>query len=107
MIVNDGEKVIKDILSYAGITEEELVERTRKGGVITWRRIACYLLYDYCMWTQQRIADRLFYERHETVAFHANKVRFWMDNPKIAPIDLRIAVRNLIHTITNEDLHRN
>lgn len=98
-MIIDGEKAIKTIVDYAGISNNTLIARTKKGTVITWRKIACYILYDYCQWTQQQIADRLMYRKHETVKFHVDKMRMWMSDIRYAPKDLHIATRNIMFNL--------
>ena len=95
----EGETVIRAILDYARINEETLLLKKKKDAIVTWRRIACYLLYDFSHWTQEHIAQRLQYDRHETTKFHADKMRWWMANIQYAPKDLHIATRNIIYIL--------
>jgi chromosomal replication initiation ATPase DnaA len=95
----EGETVIKEIFRYAGINEDILWDKKKNDGLVTWRRIACYLLHDFSHWTQERIAQRLHYNGHETAKFHADKMRWWMANIQYAPKDLHIATRNIMNNL--------
>jgi hypothetical protein len=87
---------IKAVCDYAGITQDDLCMPRRNGCKVTWRRISAYILYDHCGATQQYIANSLGYAKHENAKHHIEKLRFWLENPDLAPRDEIIATRNIM-----------
>jgi len=94
-----GERAIAKICDYAGLTDMQLCEDTRKSSIVFYRRIACYILTDYFGWTQQRVADRLLLNNHASVLHHRNKLRAWMTQKKYAPYEVVIATNNIINNL--------
>jgi chromosomal replication initiation ATPase DnaA len=94
-----GEAVVNEICRYSKISELELTQTSRKGGLVFYKRIACFLLADYCKWSLQRIADRLGVESHVTALHHRNKMRTWMKEPRFAPTEIIAATNNIINNL--------
>jgi hypothetical protein len=95
----EATKVINEVCRYAGITEDALSMPRRFGCVVTWRRITAYILYDHCGITQQQIALRLGYTKHENTKHHVEKLRYWLSNPTVGPRDEIIATRNILNNL--------
>ena len=94
-----GESILAEICRYGKISDMDLCGLTRKSNIIFYRRIACYLLTDYCSWSQDKIANRLDLKSHCTVLFHRNKMRAWMIQPRYAPYEVLTATRNIINNL--------
>ena len=89
-----GDEVVKMVLKHAGISMNRLIE-SRRGGLIFYKRIICYILHDYCSMTYQKIADTVYLTSHVTIQHHVTKMRWWMANPQYAPNDI-VATTNII-----------
>ena len=96
-----SETVIGAVLEYSGMTMKTLTE-SRKSGLVFYKRIMCYILYDYCQISLEQIAEKVKLSNHATVLHHVNKMRWWMSNPQYAPGDLVTATRNILYSLGYE-----
>jgi chromosomal replication initiation ATPase DnaA len=93
-----GEEVVIAVLKYAGISMGRLTD-SRKGGLIFYKRIMCYIMYDYCKITFSEIAKKVYLKSHATVKHHVDKMRWWMSNPQYAPSDIVTTTRNILNQL--------
>jgi len=90
-----SEEVVATILKYAGLKMNKLTD-SRKKEVIFYKRIMCYILYDYCHLTMEETAATIKLKNHGTIKHHSDKMRWWMSNPQYAPGDIITATTNIL-----------
>lgn len=83
-----GELIIAAVCLHGGLTQEQLLKPNRKRGIMACRKMACYVLMDYCGWSSYRVATRLNLKRHGSVLGHRNDMRGWMKEPLYMPVEL-------------------
>jgi len=82
-----AEIVINSVCLHGGITPEILLTQDRNGKIIACRKIASYVLMDYCGWSSYRTATRLNLHARGAVLNHRNRMREWMKTPLYMPIE--------------------
>ncbi len=95
------EKTIAVVLNYAGLSMADLIE-SRKGGLIFYKRILCYILHDFCSVTYQKIANKINLKSHATARHHTEKMRWWLANPQYADKETIMATNNILKELGYE-----
>lgn len=99
--IHKAENVRDVTLKYAGLTMTTLTQ-SRKGSLIFYKRIMCYIMYDYCNVSYHNIADMVLLTNHATVKHHVDKMRWWMGKPEYAPKEVVETTKNILHRLGYE-----
>jgi chromosomal replication initiation ATPase DnaA len=97
------EYIIDAICDYADTPKDRIIEKNQTRGILLYRQIACYILLEHADISCRVVRDRLNYDNNSSVFINRTKIKLWMEEPRYAPKEIYLTVKNILTKLGYEN----